>query len=140
MHIARISKSERVHTLLPRFLHQLIHLGQRLQKAVVAMRMEMYKPRSHPLHNTKSRYNRVMKKVFAEIGFGNDTFLSTEFEEGSSEYRIPKFVIPNKIHGLYFRVWIFKNVFILSTKVGFETKRKDKNKLKILFGISGENP
>mgnify|MGYP001571949032 len=44
-----------------------------------------------------------MKKVFAEIGFGNDTFLSTEFEEGESEYRVPKFVLPNKIHDLYFR-------------------------------------
>lgn len=34
-----------------------------------------------------------MKKVFAEIGFGNDTFLSTEFEEENSEYRVPKFVM-----------------------------------------------
>lgn len=24
-----------------------------------------------------------MKKVFAEIGFGNDSFISTEFEEGT---------------------------------------------------------
>ena len=80
-----------------------------------------------------------MKKVFAEIGFGNDTFLSTEFEQGNSEYRIPKFVIPNKIHGFYFRLWMFKSVFILSTKNGFKTNRKDRNKLKILFGISGEN-
>ena len=80
-----------------------------------------------------------MKKVFAEIGFGNDTFLSTEFEEGDSEYRIPKFVIPSKIKGFYFRFWIFKNVFILSTNNGFETKKKDRSKLKILFGVSGEN-
>ena len=80
-----------------------------------------------------------MKKVFAEIGLGNDTFLSTEFEEVDSEYRVPKFVIPNKIQGYYFRIWIFKNVFILSTNEGFETNKKDRNKLKILFGISGEN-
>ena len=75
--------------------------------------------------------------MFAEIGFGNDTFLSTEFEEGSSEYRIPKFIIPDKIRGLYFRIWIFKNVFILSTNDGFQTNRKNRNKLKIVFGISG---
>lgn len=80
-----------------------------------------------------------MKKVFAEIGIGNDTFLSTEFEEVDSEYRIPNFVIPDKIYGFYFRIWMFKNVFILSTNDGFETNRKERNKLKILFGISGEN-
>ena len=80
-----------------------------------------------------------MKKVFAEIGFGNDTFLSTEFEEEESEYRIPKFVLPNKIDGLYFRLWLFKNVFILSTNDGFKTKKKDRNKLKILFGICGKD-
>jgi len=80
-----------------------------------------------------------MKNVFAEIGFGNDTFLSTEFEDGDSEYRVPKFVIPNKILGFYFRIWIFKKVFILSTNDGFETNKKDRNKLKILFGINGEN-
>lgn len=80
-----------------------------------------------------------MKKVFAEIGFGNDTFLSTEFEEGDTEYRVPKFVLPNKINGFYLRVWLFKYVFILSSNHGFEMKKKDRNKLKILFGIDGEN-
>ena len=79
-----------------------------------------------------------MKKVYAEIGFGNDTFLSTEIEEGDSEYRVPKFSMPPKINGYYFRFWIFKKVFIFSTNHGFETKNKDRNKLKILFGISGE--
>lgn len=80
-----------------------------------------------------------MKKVFAEIGFGNETFISTEFEEKNSEYRIPKFIFPNKITGLYFRFWVFKNVFILSSDQGFKINKKDRNKLKILFGISGEN-
>jgi hypothetical protein len=78
-----------------------------------------------------------MKKVFAEIGFGNESFFSTEIEEGDSEYRIPKFIKPKKIDGFYFRFWIFKTVFILSTKNGFEIKKKDRNKLKILFGLSG---
>lgn len=79
-----------------------------------------------------------MKKVFAEIGFGNDTFLSTEFEEDTNEYRVPEFVMPDKIIGYYFRFWVFKTVFILSTNNGFEMKKKDKNKCKVLFGISGE--
>ena len=46
------------------------------------------------------------EKVYAEIGFGNESFLSTEIEEGVG--------------------------------YGFEIKHKDKNKLKILFGISGK--
>ncbi|MBP6855816.1 MAG: DUF3977 family protein [Candidatus Pacebacteria bacterium] len=80
-----------------------------------------------------------MEKVFAEIGFGNDTFLSTEIENGDDEYRIPKFVKPRIISGCYLRFWVFKTVFILSTNSGFEIKKKDRNKLKILFGISGTN-
>ncbi|MBI2409570.1 DUF3977 family protein [Candidatus Kaiserbacteria bacterium] len=79
-----------------------------------------------------------MKKVFAEIGIGNDTFLSTEFEEGDHEYRIPKFVLPEKVKSLYFRLWLLKTVFILSTNHGFEIKKKDRNKIKIILGISGE--
>jgi hypothetical protein len=79
-----------------------------------------------------------MKKVFAEVGFGNDTFLSTEFEEGENEYRISKFVLPEKVKSFYFRFWILKTVFIFSSNHGFEIKKKDRNKLKILFGISGE--
>lgn len=78
-----------------------------------------------------------MKKVYAEIGFGNDSFLSTEIEEGDSEYRIAKFVLPKKIEGIYFRIWIFKKVFVLSTNKGFSIKVKDRNKLKIIFGVSG---
>jgi hypothetical protein len=78
-----------------------------------------------------------MKKVFAEIGLGNDSFLSTEFEEGESEFRVPKFVIPQKMNGIYFRFWVGKKVLIISTQNGVELKSKDRNKLKILLGISG---
>ncbi|HWA64536.1 MAG TPA: DUF3977 family protein [Candidatus Paceibacterota bacterium] len=80
-----------------------------------------------------------MKKVFAEIGFGNDTFLSTEIENGDNEYRTPKFVKPKIISGYYLRFWVFKTVFILSTNLGFEIKKKNRNKLKVLFGVSGTN-
>ncbi|MEI8337932.1 MAG: DUF3977 family protein [bacterium] len=80
-----------------------------------------------------------MKKVFAEIGFGNDTFLSTEFEEGESEYRVPKFILPQKIKGFYLRVWINKTVFILSTNNFLIVMKKDINRFKIFFGISGIN-
>ena len=82
------------------------------------------------------------------MGFGNETFFSTEIEEGDGdeggparlrrEYRIPKFMRPEKTTGYYLRFWIFKKVFILSTDHGFEIKNKERNRLKILFGISGE--
>lgn len=79
-----------------------------------------------------------MKHVFAEIGFGNDTFLSTEIEEEENEYRVPRFILPKKIKGIYLRFWIGKTVYVLSTNNGWEIKKKSKNKLKILFGVSGE--
>jgi len=78
-----------------------------------------------------------MKKVFAEMGVGNGSFFSTEIEEGANEYRVPKFIRPDKIDGYYLRFWIFKTVFVLSTNHGFEMKKKDKNKLKILLGVGG---
>ncbi len=82
-------------------------------------------------------YDEGMKKIFAEIGFGNETFLSTEIEESDGEYRISGFIIPRKIKGFYLRLWIFKTVFIVSTDNGFKVKKKGKKRLKILFGISG---
>lgn len=80
----------------------------------------------------------MKKEIFAEVGFGNDTFFSTEIEEGDSEYRVPRFVKPPKITGIYLRLWIFKTVFILSTRSGFKIKKKERNKFKILFGIAGK--
>jgi len=78
-----------------------------------------------------------MKKIYAELGFGNETFFSTEYEEGENEYRVPKFIRPSKIQEIYFRLWIFKTVYIFSTKTIFEIKKKTKNKLKIIFGLGG---
>lgn len=78
-----------------------------------------------------------MKKVYAEIGFGNDTFLSTEMEQDNEEYRVAKFILPQKIEEVYFRFWIFKKVFVLSIPKGPHIKIKNRNNLKILFGIGG---
>lgn len=79
-----------------------------------------------------------MKTIYAEIGFGNETFFSTEIEEDEKEYRVAKLIFPKKIKDLYLRFWIFKKVFIFSIKDGFVIMNKDKNKLKILFGIRGD--
>ena len=81
----------------------------------------------------------AVKKIFAEIGFGNGTFLSTELEEEGRESRVPKFVLPDKIKELYIRFWVFKKVFVLSSKEGFKTRNKNRNEFKILIGIGGEN-
>ena len=78
-----------------------------------------------------------MKKIFAEIGFGNNSFVSTEIENGKKEYRINKFVKPKKINELYIRIWILKYVMIISTFDGLKLKRKNKNKFKFVFGIGG---
>ena len=77
-------------------------------------------------------------KIFAEIGYGNDTYLSTEIEKGKYEHRIPKFIIPQKIEGIYFRFWAWKRVFVVSTKNGFSLTKKDRVKLKVLFGMEGK--
>ena len=76
-------------------------------------------------------------KIFAEIGYGNATFLSTEIEKGKHEHRLPKFIVPEKIEGIYFRFWVWKRVFVVSTKNGFSVNKKDKIKLKVLLGMEG---
>lgn len=78
-----------------------------------------------------------MVKVYAEVGIGNETFLSTEFEDGVGEYRVPGFKIPDKIDDVYLRLWLGGRKYILSTKDGFKTDRKDRNRFKLLFGIGG---
>lgn len=80
-----------------------------------------------------------MAKVFAEMGIGNGSFFSTEIEEGESECRVPRFVWPEKIVGVYVRIWVGRRVFILSTKEGFVFQKKNRNNFKILLGVSGEN-
>jgi hypothetical protein len=79
---------------------------------------------------------KKQKKVYAEIGFGNNSFLSTEIEEGKKEYRLRKIVIPKKVQGVYIRIATKNKTFIFSTYNGFIIK-KGKKKFKFLFGIQG---
>ena len=37
----------------------------------------------------------MIEKIYSELGFGNDTFFSTEIEVGEEEFRVPKFIIPS---------------------------------------------
>jgi 8-oxo-dGTP diphosphatase len=78
-----------------------------------------------------------MLRVYAEIGIGNGSFFSTEFEEGSLEFRVPRFVLPEKVDGYYLRLWIARRVLVLSTNEGVKIKKKDRFRFKLLVGISG---
>ncbi|MBU2616343.1 MAG: DUF3977 family protein [Nanoarchaeota archaeon] len=79
-----------------------------------------------------------MNKVYTEIGFGNESFFSTEIEEKTKEYRLKKFILPKKILGIYLRFWIFKKVLVISSVNGISVNKKDKNKIKLLLGIEGK--
>jgi len=81
----------------------------------------------------------MREKIFAEIGFGNENFFSTEIERGEDEKRKKGFLKQKKIKDYYFRLWILKYVFIISLSEGFKLNKKNKNKFKILFGIEGTN-
>jgi len=76
-------------------------------------------------------------KIYAEIGYGNDTFCNTEIEYGKTEHRVRKFIIPPKIEGIYIRIWVYKKVLVLSSKNGFSLTKKDRGKFKFLFGLEG---
>jgi len=41
-----------------------------------------------------------------------------------------------KIKQIYFRIWILKRVFILSSREGFKTDKKERNNFKFVLGIS----
>ncbi len=79
-----------------------------------------------------------MINIYSEIGIGNSSLVSTEFEDGDREYRTPRFIIPTNISGLYVRLWIGRNVYILSSNHGFEITHKERKRFKAIFGISGE--
>jgi hypothetical protein len=78
-----------------------------------------------------------MLKIFAEIGFGNRYFCSSEIEKGKLEHRIKGFLLPPKIEGIYLRVWIAKRVYAFSSNRFFNTTKKPRRKFKLIFGIEG---
>jgi len=78
-----------------------------------------------------------MKKVYSEIGIGNKSFLSTEYESNNNEYRVNKLVFPDKLKEIYFRVWIRKSLLIISFFKGIKLTKKDKSKFKLVFGFGG---
>jgi hypothetical protein len=79
-----------------------------------------------------------MKKIFAEIGVGNGSLLSTEIETKDKEYRLNGFIFPKKIEEFYIRIWIIKLVIVISFFKGISFKIKDKYKFKLLVGFGGK--
>ncbi len=78
-------------------------------------------------------------KAYTEIGFGNETFISTEIEyPDGSETRQRGFLRCMKVNGVYARLWLGKKVFILSSREGFVSQRKNRSAFKALIGISGD--
>ncbi len=76
-------------------------------------------------------------QIFAELGLGNATFLSTEIEKRVQEKRIAKFIIPPKIKGVYIRIWVYRFVIAFSTNRLINWQKKNKKKFKLIFGIEG---
>ena len=74
-------------------------------------------------------------KYFAEVGYGNTNWISTEIENGSSEYRLNELVI-KKITSFYIRIWMGKRVLAIGMPFEFVVKSKMKSDFKIVFGIS----
>jgi hypothetical protein len=84
------------------------------------------------------------KKIFIEYGldFDNNRYgfgRSTEIEyDDGSEMRTHEKIRINKIHARYFRIWIGKFMFVISSdKPYFDFKRKTRWSFKIVYGISG---
>ena len=79
----------------------------------------------------------MKSNIFAEIGIGNKSFLSTEIEKGKKEHRVNKLIKPKKVNGVYLRIWLLKRVLIISTYEGIKFKKKNKNRFKLAFGLEG---
>lgn len=82
--------------------------------------------------------------LFTEIGFDKDNNkyilgISSEIEnKDGTEIRIPGF-IPLSFQGIYCRLWILKTVFAAAYPGGFNIRKKKRNNLKFILGISGFN-
>ena len=81
-------------------------------------------------------------KIFTEIGFDKDNNkyilgISSEIEnKNGTEFRVPSF-IPMSVGGIYCRFWIFKTVFAVGYPGGFNVRKKKRNNLKFVLGLSG---
>lgn len=77
-------------------------------------------------------------KKYIEIGIGNRWFVRTEIEQGDgTETEQKGMALPIQVKSAYLRLWVWKTVFILDARRGFQITRKDRRKFKFVIGISG---
>lgn len=73
---------------------------------------------------------------FIEIGIGNKWFVRTETElNDGTEFETKGIVRPIQCQSIYLRVWIGNKVYIYDSKEGFKKTEKNRNEIKIIFGI-----
>ena len=74
-------------------------------------------------------------KTYSEIGIGNPTLISTEFEyPDGTETRHQGFHI-KAISEIYIRIWLKRTVLILSTQEGVKIKFKNYRAFKLILGF-----
>ena len=74
-------------------------------------------------------------KTYSEIGIGNPTLISTEFEfPDGTETRHQGFYVKS-ISEIYFRLWVNKSVLILSSKEGIKIQHKPYRAFKLIIGF-----
>jgi len=67
---------------------------------------------------------------YAEAGFGNGSFVSTEI----CERRVSRFFV-RKIVQFYVRIWIKRTVVVIGFPFEFKITKKNRDNFKFLFGI-----
>ncbi|MDX8362744.1 DUF3977 family protein [Cytobacillus sp. IB215316] len=73
---------------------------------------------------------------YIEFGIGNKWLIRTETElSDGTEYEEKGIVGPIQFNSVYIRIWVRKTVYIIDTKQGFKKTKKNRNELKIIFGI-----
>lgn len=78
-------------------------------------------------------------KKYIEFGLGNKWLVRTEIEkEDGTEKEVKGIQLPIQIYSIYVRIWIGKRVIIVDTKEGLKTNKKNTNRIKLIFGISGK--
>nr|WP_248930928.1 DUF3977 family protein [Paenibacillus hamazuiensis] len=74
---------------------------------------------------------------YIEIGFGNTWFIRTEIEkENGTEYEVKGIAGPVKFHSMYIRVWVGRTVFIADVRHGLKAGKKNRQALKLVFGVT----
>lgn len=78
---------------------------------------------------------------YIEFGIGNRWLVrtETEFADGSETER-KGIEWPVRPESVYVRLWIGRQVYILSTKGGFSRKIKPRRTFKLILGVSSYEP